>query len=74
MPYNNEKRFCKGPKRMIAGVCDGIARYFDIDVVAVRLVFLLLLLFIGGGFLLYLILWIVMENPDSQSNEPTYRN
>ncbi|MDO4217640.1 MAG: PspC domain-containing protein [Bacteroidales bacterium] len=59
---------------MIAGVCDGIARYFDIDVVAVRLVFLLLLLFIGGGFLLYLILWIVMKNPDSQSNEPTYRN
>ena len=69
MPYNNEKRFCKGSNKMIAGVCDGIARYFDIDVVAVRLVFLLLLLFIGGGFLLYLILWIVMEKPEDSFPE-----
>lgn len=69
MPYNNQKRFCKGSSKMIAGVCDGIARYFDIDVVAVRLVFLLLLLFIGGGFLLYLILWIVMEKPEDSFPE-----
>ena len=50
--------------RMVSGVCGGLAQYFSIDVTLVRLVFLLLLVFGGSGFLLYLILWIVV--PDEQ--------
>ena len=46
--------------RKIAGVCAGVARYFDWNVTAVRLLWLLLFLFGGTGGLLYLILWIVM--------------
>jgi phage shock protein PspC (stress-responsive transcriptional regulator) len=49
---------------MIAGVCGGLGRYFSVDATIVRLVFLLLLIFGGAGFLLYLILWIVV--PDEQ--------
>ncbi|HUB92943.1 MAG TPA: PspC domain-containing protein [Verrucomicrobiae bacterium] len=47
--------------RMIAGVCGGIAEYFDVDPTIVRIV-AVLLLFLGGfpGFLPYLILWIVV--------------
>jgi phage shock protein PspC (stress-responsive transcriptional regulator) len=49
---------------MIAGVCGGLGQYFSVDSTIVRLVFLLLLIFGGAGFLLYLILWIVV--PDEQ--------
>ncbi len=48
--------------RWIAGVCLGVARHFGWDPVAVRLIWLLLLLFAGTGVLLYVILWIVMPN------------
>ncbi|HYH74552.1 MAG TPA: PspC domain-containing protein [Candidatus Saccharimonadales bacterium] len=47
--------------KMIAGICGGLAEYFRIDPVIVRLVFVILLL-PGGlpGFLPYVILWIVV--------------
>ena len=43
--------------KVIGGVCAGFANYFSIDVVVVRVVFLVLGLFTGFGFILYLILW-----------------
>ena len=47
--------------RMIAGVCAGVANYFNTDPTVVRIVFLLLLL-PGGvpGPLIYLVLWALM--------------
>lgn len=53
--YRSEKN------KMIAGVCGGLAEYFNIDPVVIRLVFVILL-FPGGlpGILPYIILWIVV--------------
>lgn len=51
--------------RMIGGVCGGIAEYFDIDPILVRIIAVILLL-PGGlpGFLPYIILWLVVpEKP-----------
>lgn len=45
--------------RVIGGVCGGLAEYFGIDSTVFRLLFLILLFF-GGGFLLYAIFWIIM--------------
>lgn len=57
----NEKRLARVEEgKMIAGVCTGLARYLGVDVTIVRLLFALLTLFVGGGVLLYLILWLVM--------------
>jgi len=53
--------------RKIAGVCAGIAEYFNIDPTIVRVIGVLLLL-PGGlpGLIPYLILWVVIpENPVS---------
>ncbi len=51
--------------RKIAGVCAGFAEYFDIDVTVVRVVWLIVALFGGGGILAYIIAWIVMpEEPE----------
>ena len=50
--------------RKIAGVCAGFAEYFDLDVTVVRVVWLIVALFGGGGILAYIIAWIVMpEEP-----------
>ena len=50
--------------RAIAGVCAGVAAYFDIDVTVVRLVWLLVGIMTGIGLLSYPIAWIVIpEEP-----------
>ncbi len=46
--------------RIIAGVCGGLGEYLGVDPTVVRLAFVLLALFGGGGIFLYLILWLVM--------------
>lgn len=55
------KRLYRSRKdRMIAGVCGGIGEYLNIDPTLVRLAFLLLAIWGGGGVLAYLIAWIVI--------------
>ena len=60
------KRLYRSHKdRKIAGVCGGIAEYFNIDPVIVRVIAFLLLL-PGGlpGFIPYVVMWaIVPTNP-----------
>lgn len=48
--------------RMIAGVCGGLAEYFNIDPTIVRVGFVLLSVLSVGfpGLLVYLILWLVL--------------
>ena len=48
--------------RWLAGICGGIADYFDVDSALVRLVYLLLTFFSAGfpGLMIYLVLWLVM--------------
>jgi len=61
--YNNgaTRRLFRDPDdHLIAGVCSGIANYFDIDVVWIRLAFALIVLAGGTGIILYIILWIVI--------------
>ena len=52
--YRDESR------KVLGGVCAGLADYFNTDVSIVRLVFLLTLILKGGGGLIYIILWIVL--------------
>ena len=47
----------------IAGVCSGIGDYFEIDPVIIRLIFLLGF-FLGGGFIVYIIGWIIIPIQD----------
>ena len=50
--------------KRIAGVCGGIARYFGIDPVLVRVGFVVAS-FMGFGVLLYIVLWIVLPRGES---------
>ncbi len=44
---------------VIGGVCAGLGYYLDFDSTILKIIFVILTLFIGGGILLYIILWIV---------------
>ncbi|NOZ08742.1 MAG: PspC domain-containing protein [FCB group bacterium] len=46
--------------KRIAGVCSGIAEYFDIDPVLIRIIFLFALFAGGTGVLVYLICWFII--------------
>jgi phage shock protein PspC (stress-responsive transcriptional regulator) len=62
-----KKLFRSRKNRKIAGVCGGIAEYFNVDPIIVRLITLILVLSAGGGLVAYIIAWIVIpEEPDDQ--------
>lgn len=47
--------------KMIAGVCGGLANYFNVDPVLMRVIFVLLVLIgIFPGVLAYLVCWVVI--------------
>lgn len=45
----------------IFGVCSGLAQYFDVDVVVIRVLWALAILVAGTGLLAYLIFALVMD-------------
>jgi phage shock protein C len=55
------KKLCRSrTERMIAGVCGGLAEYFEIDPTLVRLIAVALTLAGGSGILAYFIFWFVV--------------
>jgi|SRR5579871_2406246 len=46
--------------KKIAGVCAGFARYTDVDVVLVRVIWVALAFCTGIGFIAYIVAWIIM--------------
>ncbi len=67
--YSSEKKLFRDPDdRMIGGVAAGLAAYIGIESLWLRL-FFVVALFIGFGFLLYIILWIVMAEAKTASDK-----
>lgn len=68
--YGNGRRsrrmYRDGQDKSIGGVCSGLAYYFNTDPLLLRILFVIGL-FMGFGFLLYLVLWIAL--PQAQSPE-----
>jgi phage shock protein PspC (stress-responsive transcriptional regulator) len=64
---NSNRLFRNENDKIIGGICGGLANYFNIDPILVRIIFIVLLFAGGAGFLAYLILWIAL--PSSASTE-----
>lgn len=60
--------------KVIGGVAGGLGNFFNIDVVLVRVAFVLLAFFGGGGVLIYLIMWIVIPGRMDYSNPTPNKN
>lgn len=60
------KKLYRSFDRIVAGVCGGIAEYFDLDPTLIRVLYVFLSLFSVGfpGLLLYIILMILIPNHD----------
>ena len=55
------KRIYRYPQSgKLAGVCEGVGVYYNIDPVLIRIIFLLLFLGFGCGLLVYIISWIII--------------
>jgi phage shock protein PspC (stress-responsive transcriptional regulator) len=62
----------RGPDRIVGGVCSGLAVYFGVDSLLVRVVFVILALVPPSiGILLYLVLWFLMEPPQGPTTSAT---
>ncbi|AJD72154.1 stress-responsive transcriptional regulator [Streptococcus pneumoniae] len=48
-----------GRDKKIAGVCAGVAHYFDMDPTIVRVIWGVLAFGYGAGVIAYIILWII---------------
>ena len=48
-----------GRDKKIAGVCAGVANYFDMDPTIVRVIWAVLAFGYGAGIVAYIILWII---------------
>ncbi|MCP3660049.1 MAG: PspC domain-containing protein [Bacteroidetes bacterium] len=62
------KKLYRSNERRLLGICGGIAEYFDIDPVIIRLLWLFFTMLGGCGIILYLIAWIVIPS------KPNYKN
>lgn len=67
-----EKRLYRSvTDKQIAGVCAGLAKYFDLDPTIVRLIFIVISLAGGPGLILYIVLAIVIpEEPMDYVSKP----
>ena len=46
--------------RWLAGVCGGLANYFNLDPTLVRIIFIVLALVGLGGVIIYLLVWVLV--------------
>ncbi len=59
--YTGSRRVFRNPDdKILGGVCSGIANYFAIDPLILRLIFVVAFFGFGSGLLLYIILWIII--------------
>ncbi len=64
-----KRLYRSGKDKIIAGVCGGIAEYFNIDPVIVRILLILSIFLWGFGILFYLIACIIIpRNPKHKWN------
>jgi phage shock protein PspC (stress-responsive transcriptional regulator) len=59
-PKLRRRLYRDGESRVLGGVCSGMAAYFNIDVVILRVIFVLAFFLYGAAFLVYIVLWIAV--------------
>jgi phage shock protein C len=46
--------------RQVAGVCGGLAEYFNLDATLIRVLFVILAVLGGSGVIIYVAMWILV--------------
>jgi len=58
---------------VLAGISSGIANYFDVDPVIVRLIFVIAIFFNGIGLFAYIVLWLVVPVAETTADKYAMR-
>ncbi|MDP3453648.1 MAG: PspC domain-containing protein [Bacteroidales bacterium] len=59
-PHGTNRKLFRDPdNKQLGGVCSGLAHYLNVDVVLMRVIFVIALFMGGTGFWAYIIFWIV---------------
>ena len=66
---NTKKLFRDGDDKFLGGVCSGLAHYVGIDVIWMRIIWLVLLFGFGIGFLIYPLLWILIPQAETTAEK-----
>jgi hypothetical protein len=65
-----KRRLFRNPdEKAIGGVCSGLAQYFDVDTVWIRLAMFLLIFFGGISIWVYIILWIIIPEAKTTADK-----
>lgn len=67
MTGEEKKLMRSNDNRWLAGVCGGLGEYFNVDATVIRVLFVLFSVFVGGGIIVYIILWVVMPQAPASS-------
>lgn len=61
-----KKQLRRSNNKMLAGVCAGVAEYFDVDVTMVRVLYAALTIFSAAfpGLLLYIVMMLLMPRAE----------
>jgi len=65
-----KKLYRSETNRVLAGVAGGLGEYFGIDPLLLRILFILLAVFGGGGVIIYLILWLLIPSEKDTARDP----
>ena len=56
----SRKLYRSKSNRQVAGVCGGLAEYFNLDPTLIRVLFIILAVLGGSGVILYVAMWIIV--------------
>ena len=56
----SRKLYRSKSNRQLAGVCGGLAEYFNLDPTLIRVLFVILAVLGGSGVVLYVAMWIIV--------------
>ena len=65
----SKKLFRDSDDKFLGGVCSGMAHYFGMDVIWMRLLWLVLFFFFGTGILVYILLWILIPQAETTAEK-----
>jgi len=63
-----KKLYLSDTDKKIAGVCGGLADYFGIDAMIIRIIWFVLVFGYGTGLILYLAFWLIVPREGKLQN------
>ena len=68
-PWKKRRLYRDEDNNILGGVCSGIANYFGVDPMIIRLLLIATIIFGGFGTIIYIILWIIVPKAETTAQK-----